>query len=259
MQKLILGFFCFLILVAPVSSQEQRITDRNPIGWFTFLGTFQLNKKYSLHTEYQNRRVDDIQNIQQNLIRIGLNYQLNTQVFLHTGYGYINTHPYGDFPIAAAGVPFPEHRIYEQVILKNPVGKSELTHRFRLEQRWIGKITAQSQEKVAEWIYLNRIRYLFRWNFPIHKKLIEDNCMYAGIYDEVFIGFGNNVVNQFFDQNRIGLLLGYKINKHLKLEAGYLNQTLVQGSRVNGNSVVQANNGFQFSLLVNADLYKQSQ
>ena len=259
MHKLILGLICFLISVTPVSSQDQRITDRNPIGWFTFLGTFQLNKKYSLYTEYQNRRVDDIQNIQQNILRIGLNYQLNTQVVLHTGYGYINTHPYGDFPIAAAGVPFPEHRIYEQVILKNPIGKSEMTHRFRLEQRWIGKITAQSQEKVAEWIYLNRIRYLFRWNLPIHKKLSEDKSMYAGIYDEVFIGFGNNVGNNIFDQNRLGLLLGYKINKHLKLEAGYLNQILVQGSRVNGNSVVQANNGLQFSLFVNADLYKQSQ
>lgn len=256
MCKILLVLFCLFFSITPIYSQDQRITDRNNIGWFTFLGTFQLNKKYSIHTEYQNRRVDDLQNMQQNLLRIGLNYQFNVQVIIHTGYGYISTHPYGDFPIAVAGVPFPEHRIYEQVIIKNPIGKSDLTHRFRLEQRWIGKITQTSEEKVAEWIYLNRIRYLFRWNLPLIKKITDNKNIYAGIYNEIFIGFGEKIGNNIFDQNRLGLLLGYKINKHLKVEAGYLNQTLVQGSRVNGNSVVQANNGLQFSLLVNADINK---
>jgi hypothetical protein len=47
-----------------------------------------------------------------------------------------------------------------------------------------------------------------------------------------------------FDQNRIGLLAGYQFGKSLRIEGGYLNQTLQYGRLVDGKSVFQHNRGF---------------
>jgi long-subunit fatty acid transport protein len=51
------------------------------------------------------------------------------------------------------------------------------------------------------------------------------------LYDEIFMNFGKKVTNNDFDQNRLGLMLGYKITPKLSLEMGYLNQYLKLRSR----------------------------
>ncbi len=45
---------------------------------------------------------------------------------------------------------------------------------------------------------------MFRMQIPLKGKTISDNKPYAAIDDEVFIGFGNNVNENIFDQNRFG-------------------------------------------------------
>ena len=62
--------------------------------------------------------------------------------------------------------------------------------------------------------------------------------------DEVFIGWGKTIGANIFEQNRLAVLLGYKVTQNLKIEAGYLNQILQQGKLINDKSVFQYNNGF---------------
>uniref|UniRef100_UPI0037BE61AF DUF2490 domain-containing protein n=1 Tax=Flavobacterium sp. TaxID=239 RepID=UPI0037BE61AF len=76
-------------------------------------------------------------------------------------------------------------------------------------------------------------------------------------YDEVFIGFGENVNENVFDQNRIGVLLGYQFNSSLRVEGGYLNQILQLGREVNGSNVFQYNNGIIVNALFTFDLSKK--
>jgi hypothetical protein len=76
------------------------------------------------------------------------------------------------------------------------------------------------------------------------------------VYDEVLVGFGENVNANIFDQNRIGILLGYRFNKTLRIEGGYLNQTLQLGRLINGQNVYQYNNGFIINANFNIDLSK---
>ena len=112
-------FFVFLFTTFENSSfsQEQRLTDDNSIGWLVYTGTFKIKSKIVIHTEYQWRRVDGIKNWQQCLFRTGVNYAVRKDVSLNAGYAFTQTFPYGDYPGIAA---FPEHRIYEQVILSLP-------------------------------------------------------------------------------------------------------------------------------------------
>ena len=151
---------------------------------------------------------------------------------------------------------FPEHRIFEQIVLNNPVGKVALSHRFTLEQRFVGKVFIQNGEKLTDYTFLNRIRYRLRTEVPLKKNVANKKSWTIIFQDEIFIGWGKNIGSNIFDQNRLAVLLGYKLNQDIKFEAGYLNQTLQQGKRINNKSVFQYNNGFIIALHLSAEVIK---
>ena len=229
-----------MIAVENLPAQNDRVKDFNNTNWLQLFTTIPLNKKWSIHAEYQWRRTDGLKNWQQGLLRAGVNYKLNEQVILHAGYAEAETFPYGNYPIAANGT-FPEHRMYEQLVLRQPLKKFLITHRFRIEQRWLGRVKAGTSREIEDWVFLHRFRYQFRTQLAVSKN------WYAAAADEIFIGAGKNVGVNVFDQNRIFLLAGYKLNRHVSLEAGYFNQTLQQGRRINNSTVIQRNNGMLVS------------
>lgn len=243
-----------LLLICNQSiAQEQRLADHNTIGWFAYTGTFKISPKFAIHTEYQWRRVEAVKNWQQGLLRTGLNYSVRKDVNIIVGYAFADSYVYGDYPPAFR---FPEHRIFEQVIIKNPIGSLDLSHRFTLEQRFLGRVTMPAGVKNTDYSFLNRIRYRVRGELPLHKKSAIKKPWSIIAQDEVFIGWGKNMGANIFDQNRIGILLGYKLNKQIKLEAGYINQTLQQARRVNDKAVFQYNNGFLLAANLNLDFSK---
>lgn len=244
----------YLILLSNLSfSQEERLSDNNTIGWVSYVGAFKVKPKLSIHTEYQWRRVDGFKNWQQGLARVGINYAIRKDISLIAGYAFAGTYIYGDYPPAFS---FPEHRLYQQVVIKNPIGRVDISHRFTLEQRFMGRVSMLNGEKNTSYFFLNRMRYRIRAEIPLTKKEAQVNNWYIALQDEVFIGWGKNMGNNIFDQNRMGVLLGYKANKNIKLEAGYLNQYLQQARRINNKAVYQYNNGFLLSANFNIDLVK---
>ena len=236
----------FIVFCNNSNAQNDRLNDYNNTNWLQTFNTVKLNNKWSLHLEYQWRRTNGLKYWQQSLLRIGANYKLNENITAHTGYAWVETFPYGDYPIANNGT-FPEHRLYEQITFRQPVNKWTFSHRFRIEQRWLGKLKAStgSGREIESWTFLQRFRYQFRVQYPLWKK--TDKQLYAVAADELFIGAGKNLGINIFDQNRIFLLVGFKVNKNLSLEGGYFNQTLQQGRRVNNNSIIQRNNGVVLS------------
>ena len=243
--------FCGLTLGNKGYAQNRLRTD-NTIVWLNNFHTINIDQHWAILAEYQWRRTEGVKSWQQSLLRGGVQYKFSNGVSVLAGYIWIETFPYGDYP-PAASQPFPEHRIYEQVTWNDNIGRLQLNHRARLEQRFLGVLNPQADgaREISKWNYLNRLRYQLRATFPINHAAMTDKTWYAAAFDEIFIGFGKNVNANVFDQNRIGLLLGYKLNKRFSLEGGYLNQTLQQPQSVNGKSVFQYNNGFILNLLCN--------
>lgn len=226
-----------IIFISSSAVAQTRISDPNQIGWYHFIGTIGINKKFSIHTEGQWRRDNWIKSPQQNVLRAGLTYKINKQVSVQAAYTWALNYDYGDYTLSSNPQTFPEHRAYEQVLLAMPVGKAMITNRLRLEQRFIGRFLTPISTSPDQWVYVNRVRFMERMEVPVYKKLS------AIAYDEIFIAFGKNVGENVFDQNRISLQLGYKISKTFKLEAGYINQTLQLGREIGGKNVFQYNNG----------------
>jgi len=255
-----LKLYFFLVFIAinySIKGQNSRINNQNTIGWYNYFGTFKLDKKFSLHTEYQFRRANLITDKQQGLLRLGVNYQLNSKIQLRLGYVWIETYPYGEIPINGYGKNFTEHRAYQMITISDKVSIVDLSHRFMLEQRWVGRYSNANLTSEDQFPLLNRFRYMFRAQIPLKGKSIENKTPYVAIYDEILLGFGENVNENIFDQNRLGVLFGYKFNNLFKIEGGYFNQTLQLGKEVDNRNVFQNNNGIIINTIFNFDLSKK--
>jgi hypothetical protein len=231
MKKITAISFSLLLCVGGIG-QNNRQNDFNNINWVQMFVTKKLSPKTDWLVEYQWRRTN------------GFKHWPNSAVSLALGYAQAETHPYGRFPIAANGT-FPEHRLFEQVVVKQNIGRFSITNRFRIEQRWLGRRRPGSDREIEGWTFLHRFRYLLRVQYPLGKK------MYGWLGNEIFIGAGKNVGVNIFDQNRIHANLGYKLNRYMNIELGYINQTLQQGRLVNGQTIMQRNNGLAIATTLN--------
>lgn len=211
----------FLLLMAANYSKAQSIrTNTNNFNtWVVYNGQHLITDKLGIHAEIQVRRNDGISNWQQLLLRPGVFYKINKNVLATAGYAFVETYPYGDIP--SAKTAFPEHRIWEQLQLTQQTGSVDVINRLRLEQRFLGDATAGTFTNVR---YENRARYMLKANIPLGKA----TPFYLPLYDEVFIAFGKNVKYNTFDQNRLGLGLGYNAGKTTKIEFGYMYQYVQQ-------------------------------
>jgi hypothetical protein len=254
--------FASLLLLGTLAAgaalaQNTRLNDYNTISWLTNTTTLKFSERWSGHLEYQFRRDNFLRTWQQSLLRTGVNYKVNDQLSLRVGYAWIETFPYGDFPIQAAGRQFPEHRLFQMATLQNPVGRVGISHRFMLEQRWVGRFLTADSPRPDETVFSNRVRYMFRAQLPLGKPKMEDRTAYLAAYDEVFLSFGNNVGENVFDQNRLGLLVGYRFNSTFRVEGGFLQQLVQLPREIQNRNVFQYNNGLIINTVLDLDLRKK--
>ena len=192
----------------------QKQIDDQVHGWVAYQGNHHLSTKFDLHTEYQWRRADGFADWQQSLTRIGLDYKLNPSVTISGGYGWILTYPYGSQPIANRTN---ENRLWQQVILKQPIGNFQVQHRYRLEQRWIDNQFKQ------------RMRYRAQVLIPLQKSFVDkQQGWFLNLNDEVFLGVGSGIGKNILDQNRFIGAVGYQFNKDFSMQMGYLNQFVIK-------------------------------
>jgi hypothetical protein len=249
---LLLFLGCFLTNLT--LGQGNRVSEYNSVGWYTYTGDHKLAKRWELHTEYQWRRIDFIRAWQQSLARVGLIYSLNDRVKVSGGYTNFVTYPYGRYPASDQGVPVPENRIYQDIELTDQHGRLAVSHRFRLEQRWLAQLSETNPRKVASWEYQNRVRYQVSLTYPLSGPTINTGEFYLNAFDELFISFGRNVGNNVYNQNRISAGLGYQIRDNLKVELNYFNRILqhAEPEPLTQKPIFDYDNGFRLN--VNYDI-----
>ena len=235
--------------------QNNRLNDYNTIGWLVYVGDHKIAEKWTLHTEYQMRRVNWLRVPQNQLARLGLGRALTDRVTVSGGYTYFQSFRYGDYPAVAGPRASPENRLYEDATLTTPLGRLELTQRLRLEQRWLGTRTDGGEGAVAKWTYQNRIRYYLSGAFALQGPTLDNNEWYLNAYDELFMAFGPNVQNNIFNQNRLSGGVGYQFTKDAKVELNYLYQIIQHAGPdpASGQPVFEDNNGVLLNVVYNLD------
>ncbi len=182
-------------------------------NWLIYIGSKKLNEKWNVHNEIQYRNYNAIGDLEQLLLRTGVGYNVSENNNVLLGYGYILSENYiGD---TDDKVSVNEHRIFQQFTTKQKIGKLKLGHRYRFEQRFV-----ESEYKM-------RFRYFLSFNYPLVQKENEDYKIYLSAYNEIFL----NTESSVFDRNRVYGGLGYRLNKNLRFELGYMNQFFENSGR----------------------------
>ncbi len=253
---------CAFVLIATFSltsytaSAQQKEIDTQSVSWWCYFGTYRLTEKWSAWTELQLRRADFVNEWQQVLPRVGLNYHYNNNIIFTAGYAYLWTYPYGEQPIPL-DEPRYEHRPWQQVALLHESGKVLFQHRFRSEQRflqnWSVPDPITNLRSIEPGFELqNRMRYRFLLTLPLTTDSNGKQKLFATGYNEIFINVGNNIGFNLFDQNRIGATLGYQFTKEFNLQAGYMNQVI---QKANGKDI-EDNQAITLFLTFNIDFRK---
>lgn len=180
-----------------------------------------------MHLDAQLRSANQWDGVRNFLFRPGLTYNINKRSNATVGYCLAETFTN---IIGAPNTTLTEHRVWEQYIFNHKFSWLSLSHRLRLEQRFI--------ERPNDEIFSQRVRYFIRGVLPLKKvETTFTNGVYAAFQNEIFLNIQHKELlnNSVFDQNRAFVAVGYRLNKMIDIEAGYLNQTIhgVQNNTVN--------------------------
>ena len=202
MRKTAALFVILIMMSVPLFARPAAIG-----AWYNYFGNQGFGKGWNWHNEIQYRNHNLGGDLDQLLIRTGIGYNLspnNNNILL--GYGYIFNEPYiGD---TDEKTQFAEHRIFQQFITKQQLGRVYLQHRYRIEERFL-------PEK-----YATRFRYHLSLNIPLNKKVMDKGAVYLSAYNELFI----NGKQEYFDRNRLYGAVGYNLRKDLRFEVGFMQQ-----------------------------------
>jgi len=205
------------ILLLFYFSTSSFVSAVEPGYWAMFFNQTRISNKWSIHTEVQFRNATFRPNTEQVLYRVGINYHFKPDVLFTAGFAEV---PNYAFQEGFAKPPSSnEHRVWQQVLLRNNYGRFFIEHRYRVEQRWL--LSAQQNT------YKNRMRYMLRVSVPINKKQIQKNTLFLVASDEVFLHLNSNP----YDRNRIYVATGFQIATGANLQLGFLWQTTASNTR----------------------------
>ena len=254
MVRLCSWLFCLVVVAmipqtAFAQPANRQVVDQ-PLEWFAVTTNWKLNKRLTYMLEGQFRYVSGFQPQQyqfRTAVDVGVNGHLSV---VPLGYVYTWNYKYGEQPVSVSNN---EHRLWEQVTYKHHIGRLHLSHRLRLEQRFIQVHTfSQEGQLVNEGydMFQSRLRYRFMAMVPLNHAKMQTGTYYACVYDEAFISRGDNITFHEPDQNRLFAGMGKQVNSKLSVQGGFLYQMLIKA-----NGAMQENNiGFQLQLTYAIDL-----
>jgi hypothetical protein len=209
-----IALFFFAIIEGVAQSSTFR-------GWLANFHKQNINDKWFIMTDIQTRSSKDLQHVENFLARSTISYKVTSDQVAGIGYAYQGTweNKNGKKNFAL------EHRIFEQYNFDVKLHNLKIANRLRLEQRFL-----QQNESFN---FAQRFRYFLRTQIPLKDHKPFERGTYAALQNEVFVNVQNKEItnNHFFDQNRAYAGFGYRFNKALDIEAGYLYRYLLKANK----------------------------
>ena len=216
---------------------QTKQTEHLQQAWFGYFNQTRFSNKWGVWGDFHLRTREDFTNdLSQSIIRVGLTYYLKDDTKLTAGYAYVSHYPADNHK----NVTMPEHRPWQQLQWHTRSAKLRLMQWIRLEERFRRKIL--NDDELAEGYNFNfRARYNIFAQFPLSKKSFQPKTFSFVVNDELHVNFGEQVVYNYFDQNRFFAGFAYHANKHDNLQVGYMNvfQQLASGNKYRSNHVAR--------------------
>jgi hypothetical protein len=225
------AFFSFLCLYfTPLLTKAQNIAPTKIIAdqdrtWIGYMTTTRISNKFSIWNDFHFVRQTFT------VFRTGLMLHLSDNTTLTGGYGYLI------LPIAVDNrwLLRGEHRPWAQLQTSAPISKRfQLSNRIRYEYRNVQKV--KDEALADDFNAYHRLRFQISLRYKFEKK-IKGGTPFINLFDEVLINFGENIIYNHFDQNRIALTAGIQFKK-VTFQTGYMNRFVQQSA---GNKFLRNN------------------
>jgi hypothetical protein len=206
----------FLLSIG-INAQKEKNVDQQSLFWTRYYNQLELNDKWSVHTEIDNRIF--INPVTQNTFvsRVQLRDKVTDKVEVGAGFAYLSVATQD--PEIKAGFHIPEYRGQQDVTVRQSLGKVNLTHRYQLEERFVHNASKLRLEDGTTF-YL-RFRYRIQGDYTFWKK--DKQYLKGILHDEIMINGGNKIIKNTFDQNRVYVAVQLGVSAAVALELGYLN------------------------------------
>ena len=189
-----------LALAGPAAAQAP---DPTLGAWATYVvHARRAGLPVGVHAEVQLRGHRLAGDFDQLVLRTGAQWAAGRAVTLTQGYAFVRSE--------AAGVPddpIDEHRLYQEAVVRHPAGPLRLSHRVRLEERWVGGEPVQT-----------RGRYALSATVPLAGRL------FAAGSAEAFLRGPGRAGRPVYDRTRLFGGVGVRVGGPLTVQAGYLAQ-----------------------------------
>lgn len=201
--KLILTFI-IMIFFASFSKGQSR---DNYNMWFQYLMTAQVSDKSTLTALTQYRSFDLAYDTRLFLLNAYLDYEVAKGVKPAAGAMFLVLESYNSDNTKRIRY---EKRPFQQVTLESNIGRTSISNRFRVEERFLNNPDE----------FIVRIRYLLSIRIPFNRKG-EKEKLYGILKNEIRM---NMVKDEPFDSNRITAGFGIKVGRNSAIELAFINQ-----------------------------------
>jgi hypothetical protein len=208
-----IGLLLALSLTCGTSGAQ---VDEDELGaWYMYMWTSARDgSRLGFQGDVQHRNWDMGRDLEQLLVRGGVTWTpQGSSSKLTLGYAYVDSGAYG--PSSATTR---ENRLYQEALIpKRLRQRIYLTHRLRLEQRWV-----ENQD------FRTRLRYFIAMNYPFNQNSLGRGAVYLSMYNELFIngerGIGDGRRVDYYDRNRAYAAIGHSVTDSMRLQFGYMFQ-----------------------------------
>lgn len=238
-------FLAIILLPIFVQAQDREAEiNENEHFWWSLNSTMRLGDRWGVVADVHIRRTNFIANPSFYFGRLGAAFWIADNLTLTAGYANLQLAVEGEGGYNFAN----ENRIYQQLQWNQKIERTSFLQRIRIEQRWRESLNMDGS---LNHIFFNiRLRYLLSVKIPIWKD--KPYLPKPVIADEVLIQFGENIVYNTFDQNRLFLGLSQRVTPNLSFDIGYM---MVYQQKFSGYQY-DVNHTFRFFFYFTPDLRK---
>ena len=183
------------------------------LTWFRYYNKLTVSPNWQVQTELELRRYVLPDRLHQGVTRVNVLRQHKGGPSLGIGGTYFlqSLPQLADQPVDRIR---PEIRPHQELTLSQPLGKLTLNHRYKVEERFFGRTSAEPSE------FNVRFRYKLEAQIPL--TLAGQRPVLLRVYDEVMFNAGKHIVNNVFDQNRVYASVQVGVFDHWAVELAYL-------------------------------------
>lgn len=221
-----LGLVVGLLLSEQRAIAQNKDIESREMTWLGYFTQMRFTQRSGLWADLHLRLNDQFVHETHAVIgRIGYQYYITDQARITVGYAY-------QFQPGHNGSPgIPEHRPWQQIQWFEKKSWFTMMQWIRFEERFRRKVNAG--ELTDDYNFNYRLRYNMSFTIPLTQKQVAPKTPFLFANNEVFINFGKEIVNNYFDQNRAFVGVGYQFTSHLNAQLGYMNifQQLPAGNK----------------------------